>query len=156
MSLACIPANPSVPPRSRFGRRLLAAAIVLLAVASFARQACGQTAKAGAALPTARTDLLAISKTLRENLTPEDATALLPVLAGAVYDETPAALPLLEQAIQQALPRAVETHSWPLVAESLKTAARARFKQFETEQAGRHLQTLLVLYRDVAAAPPRR
>ncbi|HVX63889.1 MAG TPA: DUF1583 domain-containing protein [Pirellulales bacterium] len=93
-----------------------------------------------------------IEKRLRDKPTAAEAAALLPALVDAVQTDQFEAIPLLEQALEQAAPGAVERHDWPSVAEALKTAARARFEQIETDKAGRHLQTLLALYRDVADA----
>ena len=147
---------------SREQRRLLAGAacpltafVVAFAAASAGGKLRGETAPARDASTSRAVALQTIEKKLRDNPTPAEAAALLPALVDAMQADVFEAIPTLEQALKRALPGAVERHDWPLVAQSLKTAARARFEQIETDKAGRHLQTLLMLYRDVAAARSR-
>ena len=153
--------GPGLSRRRAFQRRparavcLLAAVTVAVVAVSWAGRARAQRAPASTASAFQAADFQAISKTFRDGAAPEDAAALLPALAGAVQADEPEALPLLEQAVEQARPGAVERHDWPYVAVALKTAARTRFEQIETDKAGRHLQALLALYRDVASARRR-
>jgi len=92
-----------------------------------------------------------ITQALDGNPPPESLVPLLPDLDALLRDEAAAteALPLAEKAFATLLPTAVQSGQWPAVASLLRSTARLRFEQAESEKAGVHLQSLRGLYRAI-------